>query len=94
MIKPLRDQIVVQRSKAEEVSRGGILIAPIAQEVSAEALVMAVGSGKVMSNGTVVPLEVKVGDKVLLARKAYEEVVLGDEEYTIVKEENILAIVP
>lgn len=92
MIKPLRDQVVVRRAKPAEVSKGGIFIAPTVQEKSHEGEVVAVGSGRVTPNGVVVPLEVQVGDRVLVAKHVYAEVKVDGEDLLVLREDNILAV--
>lgn len=92
MIKPIRDQVVVKRAKSEEVSKGGIFIAPTVQQKSDEGEVVAVGSGRVDLNGNVVPLEVRVGDKVLVAKHSYSEIKVDGEEYLVVREDGILVV--
>jgi len=91
MLKPLRDQIIVKRSKPLDVSPGGIIIANPSTESMNEGDVLAVGSGHVLENGGVVPLEVKVGDKVFFT-KNYAEIKRDGETYLILREDSILAV--
>ena len=90
-IKPLRDQIVLK--PIEEVTKSGIVIPDTAdREKPEQGEILAVGSGKMTEDGKIIPLSVKVGDKVLFTKYGPTEVKVGDEEYLIVKEEDILAI--
>jgi chaperonin GroES len=90
MIKPLGDRVVVKVKKPENQTRGGIYI-PTA-EASNQATVVAVGSGKVLENGQTVPPEVKVGDKVLFQQYTGTKVTVEDEEYLILHEGEIIAV--
>jgi chaperonin GroES len=92
-IQPLADRIVVKVLKAEEVTKGGIVLPDTAQEKPQEAEVIAVGKGKVSDEGKVIPPEVKVGDKVLFGKYSGSEIMMGGQEYLILKEDDILAIV-
>ncbi len=91
-IKPLFDKVVVEAVKAEEKSRGGIILTAAAQEKPATCLVVAVGPGGVI-DGKDVTMQVKVGDKVLLSKYSGTEVKLDGKEYTIIRQSDILAIV-
>ncbi|WP_160675212.1 co-chaperone GroES [Clostridium sp. C8-1-8] len=91
-IKPLGDRVVIKRLEAEEKTKSGIVLTGAAKEKPQEAEVVAVGPGTII-DGTRVELEVKVGDKVLFSKYAGTEVKLDGEEYTILKQEDILAIV-
>lgn len=95
-LKPLGNRVLVKRSKAE-VSKGGILLPETAQEKPKEGTVMAIGPGKADKQGTVQPLTVKVGDKVLFGSYAGTEVKLpqtsANEELLILSEEDILGII-
>lgn len=91
-IKPIRDQVVVKRNKADEVSKGGIIIATTAQQKPDEGVVVAVGSGRVDLNGHVVPLEVSVGDRVLVAKHSYQEIKIEGEDYLVLREDAILVV--
>ena len=91
-IKPLFDKVVVENLKAEEKTKSGILLTPASQEKPATCLVVAVGPGGLV-DGKEVKMQVKVGDKVLLAKYSGTEVKLDDKEYTIIRQSDILAIV-
>ena len=93
-IQPLADRIVVKVLEAKEVTKGGILLPETAKEKPQEGKVIAVGKGRMADNGQIVPLEVKVGDKVLFAKYGGTEITTTDgEELMIMKEDDILAIV-
>jgi chaperonin GroES len=92
-IRPLRDRIIVRRLEEEEKTKGGIIIPDTAKEKPQEAEVVAVGSGRVDDNGKTVPVEVKVGDKVLFSKYSGTEIKLGGEEHLILREEDILGII-
>lgn len=93
MIKPLWDQVVVERVEATAVSTGGIFIPTTVQEKSQEAVVRAVGQGRMLESGAIVPLAVSVGDKVIIAKHAFTEVKVDGKDMLIVREDAILAIV-
>ncbi len=92
-IRPLHDRILVQRLEEEEKTKGGIIIPDTAKEKPIEGKVVAVGNGKILENGEVKPLDVKVGDKVLFGKYAGTEVKIGGEEYLIMREDDILGII-
>ncbi len=91
-IRPLQDRVIVKRVKEEEKTRGGIIIPDTAKEKPVEAEVIAVGSGKVLDDGKVRPLEVKVGDRVLFAKYSGSEIKIDGEELLIFREEDILGV--
>lgn len=93
MYKPLADRVIVKVSEAEEKTKSGIVLPDIAKEKPQEGKVVAVGSGRILDNGQKVPVEVKVGDKVIFAKYGGTEVKIDDEEYIILTERDILAIV-
>jgi chaperonin GroES len=92
-VKPLNDRVLVRRMEAEEKVKGGIIIPDTAKEKPLEGKVVAVGSGRLDDNGKRVPLEVKVGDRVLVGKYAGQEVKIDDIEHVILREEEILGIV-
>jgi chaperonin GroES len=92
-IKPLHDRIIVKRLEEEEITKGGIIIPDTAKEKPIEGKVVAVGDGKVKDDGTKLPIEVKVGDRVLFAKYGGTEVKIDGEEHLMMKEDDILAIV-
>lgn len=91
-LKPLGDRVVLKFTQAEETSKGGIILAASAQEKPQIAEVIAVGPGG-MVDGKEVTMQLKTGDKVILSKYSGTEVKFGDEEYTIAKQSDILAIV-
>lgn len=91
-IRPLHDRALVKRVEEGEVRRGGIIIPDTAKEKPQEGKVVAVGDGKMLENGKRVPLDVKVGDRVLFGKYSGSEVKIEDEDYLILKEEDILGV--
>ena len=92
-IKPLQDRIIVKRVEEEEKTKGGIIIPDSAKEKPMEGEVIAVGSGKVLDNGTKQPLEVKEGDRILFGKYAGTEVKIDGVEHLIMREDDILGII-
>ena len=92
-IRPLSDRIVVKRLDQESKTKGGIIIPDTAKEKPLEALVVAVGNGKVLKNGKVRPLDVKAGDKVLIGKYTGNEVKLDGVEHVIINEDDVLAVI-
>lgn len=92
MLKPLGDRIIIKPTAAEEVTKGGIVLPDTAKEKPREGEVIAVGPGKVLESGTKVPMEIKVGDKVIYSRYGGTEVKLGSEEYVILRQDDVLAV--
>lgn len=93
-IRPLQDRVVAKRiEQAEEEVRGGIIIPDTAKEKPQEAEVVAVGSGKLDDKGNRIPVDVKVGDRVLIGKYSGSEIKLDDNEYIILREDEILAVV-
>ncbi len=93
-IRPLGDRVVVKPLEAEAKTKGGIVLPDTAKEKPQEGKVVAIGKGKVLENGTVQPLEVKVGDKILYGKYSGNEITTKEgEELLIMREEDILAII-
>lgn len=92
-IKPLRDRVIVRRLNEEGKTKGGIIIPDSAKEKPQEGEVVAVGSGKVLEDGKVVPLDIKKGDRVLFGKYSGTEVKVEGEELLMMREEDILGIV-
>ena len=92
-IRPLHDRILVKREEEKEVKKGGIIIPDTAKEKPQEGKVIAVGNGKVSDEGKKIPLDVKAGDKILFGKYSGSEVKIDDEEYLIMREEDVLAII-
>lgn len=93
MIKPLADRVLIKTLEADETTKGGIILAAAAKEKPQIAEVIAVGEGAYDKNGALVPVAVKVGQKVITSKYAGTEVKFDGTEYVIVKESDILAIV-
>ncbi len=91
-IRPLADRVVVKPMDPEEKREGGIIIPDTAKEKPMQGKVVAVGPGKVSDNGEKIPMEVKVGDVVLYGKYSGTEVTIDDEEYLIMRESDIFAI--
>ncbi len=91
-LRPLGDRVVLKHLEAEETTKSGIILTGTAKEKPQEALVLAVGPGG-MVDGEKVEMEVKVGDKVIYSKYAGTEVSIEDEEYVVVRQNDILAIV-
>ena len=92
-IRPLYDRIVVKRIEEQETVRGGIIIPDSAKEKPQEGEVVAVGNGKRLENGTLVPLDVKVGDRILFGKYSGQELKLDGQDYFIMKEDEVLAVI-
>ena len=91
-IRPLQDRILVQRIEEEETTKGGIIIPDSAKEKPQEGRVVAVGNGKVAEDGSVAPLDVKKGDKILFSKYSGSEVSLDGTEHLIMREDDVLAV--
>jgi chaperonin GroES len=91
-IRPLHDRVLVERIEEKEVRKGGIIIPDTAKEKPQEGKVIAVGNGKVGDDGKKIPLDVKAGDKILFGKYSGSEVKIEEQEYLILREEDILAI--
>jgi chaperonin GroES len=91
--KPLSDRILVKRTEPEEEVRGGLVIPDTAKEKPQEGKVVAVGDGKVLDNGEKVKMAVKVGQQILFGKFSGTEVTIDDEEYLILREDDVLGIV-
>ncbi len=92
-VKPLSDRVLVKRIEEEEVKKGGIIIPDTAKEKPQKGEVIAVGPGRLDENGKRIPMEVKEGDKILFSKYAGTEVKIGEEEYLIMREDDVLAII-
>jgi len=92
-IRPLHDRVIVKRVKEEEKSKGGIIIPDTAKEKPIEGEVLAIGSGKVLEDGTVRTLDVKVGDRVLFGKYSGTEVKVDGEDRLILREDDILGVI-
>lgn len=92
-IRPLHDRVLATRSEAAEEVRGGIIIPDTAKEKPQEATVVAVGPGKLDESGSRHPMDVKAGDRVLIGKYSGSEVKIDDQEYVILREDEILAVI-
>ena len=91
-LTPLGDRVVVKPEPAEEKTKSGIVLPDTAKEKPQEGTIVAVGTGRILDNGQRVPLEVKVGDRIIYSKYGGTEVKLNNEEYIILNERDILAI--
>ena len=91
-VKPLHDRVIVKRFEENEVIKGGIIIPDTAKEKPTEGEVVAVGSGKVHDDGKRSPMDVKAGDRILFGKYSGTEIKIDDQDYTIMREEEILAV--
>jgi chaperonin GroES len=92
-LKPLGDRVVVKPVEREERTKSGIVLPDTAKEKPQEGIVEAVGSGRLLDNGTKVPMELQVGDKILYAKYAGNEFKVDEIEYLIISEKDVLAVV-
>jgi len=91
-IRPLHDRVLVRRLEEEEQKVGGIIIPDTAKEKPQQGEVIGVGNGRLLENGERVPLDVKVGDRILFGKYAGADVKIDGEEYLILREDEILAV--
>jgi len=91
--RPLHDRVLIKRIEEQETVRGGIIIPDTAKEKPQEGEIIAAGTGKRLENGTVTPLEVKEGDRVLFGKYSGTEIKLDGNEYLILREDEVLGIV-
>lgn len=91
-LKPIGDKVIVELLEAQEKTKGGIIFPDTAKEKPHEGKVIAVGSGRALSNGKTVPPEVRPGDKIVFSKYSGNEVKLDDKEFVIVEADDILAI--
>ena len=92
-VRPLHDRLLVRRIEEKETVKGGIIIPDTAKEKPIEGQVIAVGNGKVLEDGKVRPLDVKVGDRVLFSKYAGTEIKVEGEEHLMMREEDILGVI-
>lgn len=92
-VKPLGDRVLVQRLEAGETKKGGIIIPDTAKEKPMEAKVISIGTGKTSDDGDKVAFQVKKGDRILIGKYSGTEIKIDDEEYLILSEDDILAII-
>ena len=92
-LKPLADRVIVKPSEAEETTKGGIILPDTAKEKPIEGTIVAVGPGRTSDDGKAIKLEVKVGDKVLYGKYSGTEVKVEGEDYLIMRESDIFAVI-
>ena len=92
-IRPLQDRVILKRVKEEEKTKGGIIIPDTAKEKPIEGEVVAVGNGKILDDGSVRKLDIKVGDRVLFGKYSGTEVKIDGEERLIIREDDVLGII-
>lgn len=92
-LKPLGDRIVVQAAPQEEKTKGGLVLPDTVKEKPVEGIVVAVGDGKILENGERQPMDVKVNDKIIYSKYSGTEVKLDGEEYLILSERDVLAVI-
>ncbi len=92
-IRPLGDRVLVQPIEEEEVEKGGIIIPDTAKEKPQEGKVIAVGPGKVRDDGSLAPMNVKKGERVLMPKYGGTEIKIDDVEYQIIREDDILGVI-
>ena len=92
-IRPLQDRVLVKRAEQEEQVRGGIIIPDTAKEKPQQAEVIAVGPGKTDDDGDRIPVDVKAGDKILIGKYSGSEIRIDEEDYVILREDEILAVI-
>ena len=93
MIRPLHDRVIIDQEEREQKTKGGIIIPDTVKEKPLIGKVVAAGTGRLLENGKLQPLDVKAGDRVLFARYAGTEVELDGKKYLIMREEDILGII-
>jgi len=92
-VRPLHDRLLVKRIEETETVKGGIIIPDSAKEKPQEGKVIAVGNGKILDNGTKVALDVKAGDKILFGKYSGTDIKIDGEEYMILREDEVLAVI-
>lgn len=92
-IRPLHDRVIVKRVEEEKKSAGGIIIPDAAAEKPIQGIVKAVGKGKILENGEIRPLDLKVGDKVLFGKYSGTEVKVDGEDVLVMREEDVMAVI-
>jgi chaperonin GroES len=92
-IRPLHDRVIVKRLESETKSAGGIVIPDSAAEKPVQGKVVAVGKGKILEDGSVRPLDVKIGDKILFGKYSGTEVKVDGDELVVMREEDVMAVI-
>jgi chaperonin GroES len=91
-VRPLHDRMLVRRIEEKEAAKGGIIIPDTAKEKPMQGKVLAVGNGRVLENGKKLPLDVKVGDRILFGKYSGTEIKIDGEEVLVVREDEVLAV--
>ena len=91
-VRPLHDRVLIKRIEEQETVKGGIIIPDTAKEKSQEGEVISVGTGKTLENGSIVPLEVKEGDRILFGKYSGTDIRLQDQDYLILREDEIVGV--
>jgi chaperonin GroES len=91
-LRPLHDRVLIKRIEEQETVKGGIIIPDTAKEKSQEGEVVAFGSGRLLENGSILPLELKEGDRILFGKFSGTEVKVADQDYLILREDEIIGI--
>ena len=91
-IRPLHDRVLIKRIEEQETLKGGIIIPDTAKEKSQEGEVISIGTGKTLENGSIVPLEVKEGDRILFGKYSGTDIRLQDQDYLILREDEIVGV--
>ena len=91
-IRPLHDRVLIKRVEEQETLKGGIIIPDTAKEKSQEGEVISIGTGKTLENGSIVPLEVKEGDRILFGKYSGNDIRLQDQDYLILREDEIMGV--
>ena len=91
-VRPLHDRVLIKRIEEQETVKGGIIIPDAAKEKSQEGEVISVGTGKTLESGVIVPLEVKEDDRILFGKYSGTEIKLQDQDYLILREDEIVGI--
>lgn len=92
-VRPLHDKILIKRVDAAQMTKGGIIIPDTVKEKPQEGKVVAIGTGRILEDGRVIPLEVKAGDRILFGKYGGTEIKLDGEEYIILDENEVLAVI-
>ena len=91
-LRPLHDRVLIRRIEEQETVKGGIIIPDTAKEKSQEGEVVALGTGNTLENGSVLPLEVKAGDRILFGKYSGTEVKIANQDYLILREDEIIGV--
>ena len=91
-VRPLHDRVLIKRIEEQETVKGGIIIPDTAKEKSQEGEVVAVGTGKTLENGSVTPLEMKAGDRILFGKYSGTEITVEAQDYLILREDEIIGV--